>query len=253
MIDIKIEIINQLKDNYSYLLHHDNSLAIVIDPADDEKIINVLESKKLKLDSIFITHHHSDHTSGVLGLMKKFPHAQIYSPSELSSLKINNISNNNKVTTPINEFNIFSAPGHTLDHVVLCDFKNKLLFVGDVLFRLGCGRVFEGTLDQMHDSLNKILNLSDDMKVYCGHEYTLNNLMFLEDIFRENIDLEKVKKQILHDLETKNRTIPFVLGDEKKVNPFLNPNCEMSFKFKKNNNFSNLELFRYLREKKDNF
>jgi hydroxyacylglutathione hydrolase len=253
MIDIKIEIINQLKDNYSYLLYHDNSLAIVIDPADDEKIINVLESKKLKLDSIFITHHHSDHTSGVLGLMKKFPHAQIYSPSELSSHKINNISNNNKVTTPINEFDIFSTPGHTLDHVVLCDFKNKLLFVGDVLFRLGCGRVFEGTLDQMHDSLNKILNLSDDMKVYCGHEYTLNNLMFLEDIFRENIDLEKVKKQILHDLETKNRTIPFVLGDEKKVNPFLNPNCEMSFKFKKNNNFSNLELFRYLREKKDNF
>ena len=253
MIDIKIEIINQLKDNYSYLLHHDNSLAIVIDPADDEKIINVLESKKLKLDSIFITHHHSDHTSGVLGLMKKFPHAQIYSPSELSSLKINNISNNNKVTTPINEFDIFSAPGHTLDHVVLCDFKNKLLFVGDVLFRLGCGRVFEGTLDQMHDSLNKILNLPDDMKVYCGHEYTLNNLMFLEDIFRENIDLEKVKKQILHDLETKNRTIPFVLGDEKKVNPFLNPNCEMSFKFKKDNNLSNLELFRYLREKKDNF
>ena len=253
MIDIKIEIINQLKDNYSYVLHHDNSLAIVIDPADDEKIINVLESKKLKLECIFITHHHSDHTSGVLGLMKKFPHTQIYSPSEFSSLKINNISNNNKVTTPINEFDIFSAPGHTLDHVVLCDFKNKLLFVGDVLFRLGCGRVFEGTIDQMHDSLNKILNLSDDMKVYCGHEYTLNNLMFLEDIFRENIDLEKVKKQILQDLETTNRTIPFVLGDEKKVNPFLNPNCEMSFKFKKNNNFSNLELFRYLREKKDNF
>ena len=253
MNDIKIEIINQLKDNYSYLLHHDNSLAIVIDPADDEKIINVLESKKLKLECIFITHHHSDHTSGVLGLMKKFPHAQIYSPSELSSLKINNVSNNNKVTTPINEFDIFSAPGHTLDHVVLCDFKNKLLFVGDVLFRLGCGRVFEGSLDQMHDSLNKILNLPDDMKVYCGHEYTLNNLMFLEDIFRENIDLEKVKKQILHDLETKNRTIPFVLGDEKKVNPFLNPNCEMSFKFKKDNNLSNLELFRYLREKKDNF
>ena len=253
MIDIKIEIINQLKDNYSYLLHHDNSLAIVIDPAEDEKIIKVLESKKLKLECIFITHHHSDHTSGVLGLMKKFPHAQIYSPSELSSLKINNISNNNKVTTPINEFDILSSPGHTLDHIVLCDFKNKLLFVGDVLFRLGCGRVFEGTLDQMHDSLNKILNLSDDMKVYCGHEYTLNNLMFLEDIFRENIDLEKVKKQILHDLETKNRTIPFVLGDEKKVNPFLNPNCEMSFKFKKDNNLSNLELFRYLREKKDNF
>ena len=253
MTDIKIEIINQLKDNYSYLLHNNNSLGIIVDPADDEKIINVLDSKKLKLECILITHHHNDHTSGVLGLIKKFPNAQIYSPSELSSFKINNISNNSKVTTTLNEFEIFSAPGHTLDHVVLCDFKNKLLFVGDVLFRLGCGRVFEGTLDQMHDSLNKIQNLSNDMKVYCGHEYTLNNLMFLEDVFRENIDLEKVKKQILQDLETNNRTIPFVLGDEKKVNPFLNPNCEMSFKFKKDNNFSNLEFFRYLRKKKDNF
>ena len=173
MIDIKIEIINQLKDNYSYLLHNNNSLGIIVDPADDEKIINVLDSKKLKLECILITHHHSDHTSGALGLIKKFPNAQIYSPAELSSLKINNISNNNKVTTPINEFDIFSAPGHTLDHVVLCDFKNKLLFVGDVLFRLGCGRVFEGTIDQMHDSLNKILNLSDDMKIYCGHELSL--------------------------------------------------------------------------------
>ena len=128
MVDIKIKIINQLKDNYSYLLHHDNSQAIVIDPADDEKIIDVLESKKLKLESIFITHHHSDHTSGVLGLIKKYPNAQIYSPSELSSLQIKNISNNNKVTTSLNEFEIFSAPGHTLDHVMLCDFKNKLLF-----------------------------------------------------------------------------------------------------------------------------
>ena len=91
------------------------------------------------------------------------------------------------------------------------------------------------------------------MKVYCGHEYTLNNLMFLEDVFRESIDLENLKKEILQDLETNNRTIPFVLGDEKKVNPFLNPNCEMSFKFKKDNNFSNLEFFRYLRKKKDNF
>ena len=136
---------------------------------------------------------------------------------------------------------------------MLCDFKNKLLFVGDVLFRLGCGRVFEGTLDQMHDSLNKILNLSDDMKVYCGHEYTINNLMFLENVFRENIDLKKVKKQILQDLETNNRTIPFILGDEKKINPFLNPNCEIASKFRKNNNFSNLQFFRYLREKKDNF
>ena len=253
MIDLKIEIINQLKDNYSYLLHNDNSLGIIIDPADDEKIINVLESKKLKLESIFITHHHSDHTSGVLGLIKKFPNAKIYSPSELFSLKFNKISNNSKVTTTLNEFEIFSAPGHTLDHVMLCDYKNKFLFVGDVLFRLGCGRVFEGTIEQMHESLNKILNFSDDMKVFCGHEYTLNNLKFLENFFIKNIILDNAKAKILNDLKKQNRTIPFLLGDEKKSNPFLNPNCQMSSEFKRNNSFSNLQFFRYLREKKDNF
>ena len=253
MTDLKIEIINQLEDNYSYLLHDNSCFGIVVDPADDEKIINVLESKKIKLESILITHHHSDHTSGVLGLKKKFPNAEIYSPSELFSLKFNKISNNSKIKTTLNEFKVLSAPGHTLDHVVLCDHKNKFLFVGDVLFRLGCGRVFEGTIEQMYKSINKLLNFSDDMEVFCGHEYTLNNLRFLENFFKNNIILDNAKAKILNDLETQRRTVPFLLGDEKKSNPFLNPNCQMSSEFKRDNGFSNLQFFRYLRERKDNF
>ena len=98
-------------------------------------------------------------------MLKEYPHAQIYSPSELFSLAINRISDGDKIKTPLNECQVFSSPGHTLDHVVLCDTKNNLLFVGDVLFRLGCGRVFEGTIEQMHNSLNKLLNLSDDMSL----------------------------------------------------------------------------------------
>tara|TARA_Y100001970_G_scaffold18251_1_gene20509 strand:- start:6609 stop:7373 length:765 start_codon:yes stop_codon:yes gene_type:complete len=254
MTDLKIEIINQLNDNYSYLIfNNNNSSSIIIDPAEDEKIIKVLEKKKLKPEYIFVTHHHDDHTSGVLGLVKQYPQVQIYSPSELSTIEINQISNGDKIETILNEFQIFSTPGHTLDHIVLCDNKNKLLFVGDVLFRLGCGRIFEGTIEQMHNSLNKILNLSDDLKVYCGHEYTLNNLKFLENVLGHNVILENTKKQILEDLNLKNRSIPFILGDEKKSNPFLNPDCEIFSEFKKNNNYSNLEFFRYLREKKDNF
>ena len=188
-----------------------------------------------------------------MGLLKEYPDAKIYSPSELFSLTINKITDGDKIKTSLNEFQVFSTPGHTLDHVVLCDTKNKLLFVGDVLFRLGCGRVFEGTIEQMHNSLNKLLNLSDDMTVYCGHEYTLNNLKFLEHLFVQNDILTNTKKQILRDLKLKNKSIPFILGDEKKSNPFLNPECEMASEFKKNNNYSNLEFFRYLREKKDNF
>ena len=254
MTDISVKIINQLRDNYSYLIFNNNtSSSIIIDPAEDEKIIQVLKKKKLKLEYIFITHHHNDHTSGVLGLLKEYPNALIYSPSELYSIKINKISDGDKIKTSLNNFQVFSAPGHTLDHVVLSDPKNKLLFVGDVLFRLGCGRIFEGTIEQMHNSLNKFLNLPNDMRVYCGHEYTLNNLKFLEHLFIGNDILENSKKQILEDLKLKNKSIPFILGDEKRSNPFLNPDCEMTSEFKKNNNYSNLEFFRYLREKKDNF
>ena len=135
----------------------------------------------------------------------------------------------------------------------MCDHENNLLFVGDVLFRLGCGRVFEGTLEQMQNSLLKLFNLSDMMLVYCGHEYTLNNLKFLEHVFKKNKTLESVKKNIISELNSKKRSIPFHLGDEKKCNPFLNQNCEMALELRSKNNYSDFEFFRYLREEKDSF
>ena len=251
---ISVEIINQLSDNYSYLIssNKDNS-SIIIDPAESDKILNVLQEKKLNLNYIFITHHHSDHTSGVADLVRAYPEVKVFSPSELNSISVNVISDSNKITTNLNEFEIIHTPGHTLDHIVLCDLKNNLLFVGDVLFRLGCGRVFEGTLEQMHSSLIKLLDLSDRMLVYCGHEYTLNNLKFLEHIFKKNKILESVKKDIIDDLNSKTRSIPFYLGDEKKYNPFLNQNCEMALELRSKNNYSDFEFFKYLRQEKDSF
>ena len=251
---ISVEIINQLSDNYSYLIYSNkNNLGIIIDPAESNKILDVLKKKKLNLNYIFITHHHSDHTSGVAGLVKAYPEVKIFSPSELHSLPINTISDGNKIKTNLNEFEIISAPGHTLDHIVLCDHKNNLLFVGDVLFRLGCGRVFEGTFEQMQLSLQKLLKLSDEMLVYCGHEYTLNNLKFLEYIFDKNEILEKAKNKIYMDLNSKKRSVPFFLGEEKKCNPFLNQNCDMAIEFRNKKKYLDTEFFRYLRRKKDSF
>ena len=251
---VSIEIINQLNDNYSYLISsNENNSSIIIDPAEADKILDVLKKKKLILDYIFITHHHSDHTSGVADLVKAYPEVEVFSPSELNSISVNLISDGDNITTNLNEFKIIHAPGHTLDHIVLCDLKNNLLFVGDVLFRLGCGRVFEGTLEQMHNSLIKLLNLSDKMLVYCGHEYTLNNIKFLEYIFKKNKILENVKKNIISDLKLNKRSIPFHLGDEKKYNPFLNQNCEMALELRSENSYSDFEFFRYLREEKDSF
>ena len=188
-----------------------------------------------------------------LSLVKKYPQVKIYSPSDLYSLSINKISNGDIIKTSLNKFKILSSPGHTIDHIVLCDYNNNLLFVGDVLFRLGCGRIFEGTFEQMHNSLQNLLGLPNEMKVYCGHEYTINNLNFLEHVFKNNVILEETKNKILKDLNSKGRSIPFNLGEEKICNPFLNQECEMGSEFRKKNKYSNYELFRYLRERKDNF
>ena len=253
-MSISVEIINQLSDNYSYLLSsNENKSGIIIDPAEADKILDVLSKKKLNLDYIFITHHHSDHTSGVVDLVKAYPNVKVFAPSELNSISVKIISDGNTITTDLNEFEVIHAPGHTLDHIILCDQKNNLIFVGDVLFRLGCGRVFEGTLEQMHNSLRKLLNLSDKMLVYCGHEYTLNNIKFLEHIFKKNKILESAKKNIISDLSLNKRSIPFHLGDEKKYNPFLNQNCEMALELRSEINYSDFEFFRYLREEKDSF
>ncbi|MDA0968121.1 MAG: hydroxyacylglutathione hydrolase family protein, partial [Proteobacteria bacterium] len=151
---VSVEIINQLNDNYSYLISSkENNSSIIIDPAEADKILDILKKKKLILDYIFITHHHSDHTSGVIDLVKRYPEVKVFSPSKISSISVDIISGGNNIATNLNKFEIIYTPGHTLDHIVLCDHKNNLLFVGDVLFRLGCGRVFEGTLEQMQNSL----------------------------------------------------------------------------------------------------
>ena len=254
MKNLYVEVISQLSDNYCYLIYYkDHSPSIVIDPAESEKIIYFLKEKKLKLECIFITHHHSDHTSGVANLIKKYPEVKIYSPSDLPFQSVYEISNNDKIKTSLNEFEIISTPGHTLDHITLCDYKNNILFVGDILFRLGCGRIFEGTYEQMHFSLQKIFNLPNEMTVYCGHEYTKNNLKFLEHIFDKNKILKQIKKEVFEDISSNGKSIPFNLGEEKRYNPFLNQECEIVSDFRQKNKYSNFDFFKFLREKKDDF
>ena len=252
-LNISIIRIPQLKDNYSYLIKdHESKNVILVDPAQSEIIINILIKEKLNLTAILLTHHHIDHVAGVSDILN-FITVPVYSPS----IKIKDTSyiveNNNIIDLGFIKMTVISTPGHTLDHVVYYNKQNKLLFSGDTLFRLGCGRVFEGTFNSMHQSLQRINTLEDETMVYCGHEYTKNNLNFLESIFSNNLDLQITKNEINEQLKHTNSSIPFNLGSEKQINPFLSSNNEFYQKFKITKKFTDFQMFCFLRELKDKF
>ena len=250
---MKVEIINQLKDNYSFVLYNDTLKSCVIDPAESNPILNFALENNLTIEDIFITHHHKDHTSGVKGILNAFPEVNIHSPSAQIENTRFVLRDGDEVNSCLNTFRIIKTPGHTLDHIIYYDENNGVLFCGDTLFRLGCGRVFEGTLNEMFNSLKKINELGKNTIIYCGHEYTLNNLNFLEKTLKKESSYLTVRNKINDDLNNKGKSVPFLLEDEKQYNLFLNQNSKLGTIIKKELGFTDFELFAYLRKTKDSF
>ena len=250
---MKVEIINQLKDNYSFVLYNDTLKSCVIDPADSNPILNFALENNLTIEDIFITHHHKDHTSGIKGILNSFPEVNIHSPSAQIENTRFVLRDGDEVNSCLNTFRIIKTPGHTLDHIIYYDENNGVLFCGDTLFRLGCGRVFEGTLNEMFNSLQKINEFDKNTIIYCGHEYTLNNLNFLEKTLKKESSYLTVRNKINDDLNNKGKSVPFLLEDEKQYNLFLNQNSKLGTIIKKELGFTDFELFAYLRKAKDSF
>jgi len=250
---MKVEIINQLKDNYSFVLYNDTLKSCVIDPADSNPILNFALENNLTIEDIFITHHHKDHTSGVKGILNAFPEVNIHSPSAQIENTRFVLRDGDEVNSCLNTFRIIKTPGHTLDHIIYYDENNGVLFCGDTLFRLGCGRVFEGTLNEMFNSLKKINELGKNTIIYCGHEYTISNLNFLEKTLKKESAYLTVRNKINDDLNNKGKSVPFLLEDEKQYNLFLNQNSKLGNIIKKELGFTDFELFAYLRKAKDSF
>ena len=260
--DIKIEIIKQLTDNYSYVIYKKNTKnAIVVDPAEAEPIIKFIKKNNLSLKGILITHHHSDHTSGINDILKEKT-IDVYSPNKKITGTTKLLKDKDILDFDFINFNIIASPGHTLDHIVYFNKKENLLFCGDVLFYYGCGRVFEGTMKQMLDTLNKIKVLPDDTKVFCGHEYTYKNLEF---VFNELVtfpDKDAVKKKCREGIKKNGSSMPFNLGHQKAWNPFFNCNNIVYKKdianFNKNKGkispkANELEFFTFIRNKRNTF
>ena len=144
-------------------------------------------------------------------------------------------------------------PGHTTGHICFYFPKNKIVFTGDTLFSLGCGRIFEGNYKQMFISLKLLEALPDETIVYCGHEYTEQNYNFLLSIFHKNDFLNKYKLKIDIKIKKYSRSIPFNLGEEKIVNPFLTSDISSYSDFIKSNNFNKFDFFKHIRNLKDNY
>ena len=253
---MKIKIIPCLQDNYSYLIIDKNSKnACVIDPSEAKPIINYLEKNSIKLNYILNTHHHFDHVGGNSELKKKY-NAKVIGYAE-DSKRIPDIDimvKDEEIWIENNfEAKIIHIPGHTLGHICYYFYKENNLFTGDTLFSLGCGRIFEGTYEQMFSSLEKIKKLPGETKIYCGHEYTLQNSKFCITYDKDNQNLIKKIKDIKEKSKKKIPTIPSTINDELKSNIFLrSDNKEIKTNLGINNSTS-LTTFSKLRDLKDNF
>ena len=252
---LSVEPIKAFTDNYIWLVST-NEGSIVVDPGESKEILNLIDSNKIDLKGVLITHHHYDHTNGLLDLTNKM-NLQVYGPKKIEG--INNIVEEfDKFSLIGIDFEVIEIPGHTLDHLAFYSSNNKdpILFCGDTLFAGGCGRVFEGTFEQMFKSLKKISNYPKETKIFCGHEYTLSNLKFALEVDEDNKQLAdeyiNVKKLISSDIPS----LPTNLNKELKLNPFLRCN-EINIKNKVIDKFDiiddELEIFTALRKWKDNF
>lgn len=221
---LAIEPVPCLSDNYAYLVHDSASgLCAVVDPSEPEPVRRALGSHGWRLTHILNTHHHFDHTGGNLPLKEEFG-AEVVGPGK-DRERIPGIDTGVDETAPwtfgSHRVRILEIPAHTRAHIAFV--VDGAAFTGDTLFSLGCGRLFEGTPAMMWASLSKLMRLPDATRVYCGHEYTLNNGRFALTLEGDNPDL-KARMAEVEALRARGMpTIPSTIGLEKKTNPFLRP------------------------------
>ena len=250
-----VEIIPCLTDNYSYVIYEKTSNTVsIVDPSEFKACDKVIQKYK-KLDFILNTHHHIDHVGANVELKKKYNSKILGLNSDKNRIPGIDIflKENQKQKIGNLEFEVIFVPGHTKGHIAFFFSKEKIAFTGDTLFSLGCGRVFEGTHEEMFNSLNKIKNLPPDTKIYCGHEYTKSNLDFCLAYDTQNTFLKEKAIDIQKKLNSNLPTIPTILGQEIKTNIFLrynDPEIKLALGLKDS---SEVEVFSKLRDLKDSF
>ena len=213
-----------LKDNYGVLLHDpDTGATASIDAPEAAPVEAALKAKGWKLTDLLVTHHHADHTDGIPALKQKYG-CRVVAPAEVSrkyAFVDETVCEGDKVKVGNLVGNVIDTPGHTAGHISYWFHDDSLAFVGDTLFSIGCGRVIEGTPEMMWTSLKKLRDLPDSTEIYCGHEYTLANIKFAQTIEPANAALKARAAEAADEVAKRRPTIPTMIGEEKKANPFL--------------------------------
>ncbi|MGJ8668209.1 MAG: hydroxyacylglutathione hydrolase [Oceanococcus sp.] len=220
---LDITPIPAFQDNYIWAMHNAAGHCVVVDPGDASVVEEFLLAHSLQLTAILITHHHWDHTGGLEQLCAA-RNVPVYGPKNPS---INGLTQtlgeaDSVLLSDFNlHFQILEVPGHTLDHIAYYSEETNILFCGDTLFHGGCGRLFEGTPQQMLVSLNKLAALPAQTRVYCTHEYTLANLTFAHAVEPNNSVLAETLREVAAQREQQQITLPSRIDVQKQINPFL--------------------------------
>ncbi len=237
---LDVTLIPILEDNYCYLIKSGDAIGLV-DVGDAKAVIDHLEKYNITPTHLLTTHHHWDHTDGISEIKAKYNLHHIAAKNDEHRIKEidENFVHGDTFQFGDETMRVIETHGHTLNHVVFYAENSKILFSGDTLFAMGCGRLFEGTHEQMFNSLKELETLPDETKIYCGHEYTLTNANFSVSVIRDDDEINKRLEEIKALRSNDTPTIPTTMGLEKKTNLFLRA--------------KNVEEFKKYRNLRDNF
>ncbi len=243
-------------DNYIWLLHN-KRYAVVIDPGDARPVIETLKKLNLSLSAILITHHHWDHIDGVSALLahqEASPPISVYAPQyESFNFKHTPLAEGDEISLPdiAQNFRVLWLPGHTLGHIAYVN--DEYLFCGDTLFGAGCGRLFEGTPNQLLSSLNRLKSLNGDTKIFCTHEYTAKNIDFALTLEPDNANLIQRKMDVQTLRVQKLPSLPSTIKLERETNPFLRCGQATIIKNSQSKNNDELSVFTMLRTLRNHY
>ena len=251
---MKLTSISAFQDNYIWVLSDEEGKCVIVDPGEATPILSAIAQNQWQPVAILLTHHHRDHIGGVQQLKESYPELAVYGPAEIKIPSLTQIVQEGD-SLPLlgHDFSVIATPGHTLGHVSYFSFP--YLFCGDTLFSAGCGRLFEGTADQMYQSFQRINQLPAETLICCAHEYTESNVTFALSVLPEDEHINRFYKEVKALRAKSESTLPSTLAIERQVNVFLRTeDPDLQRKSKKDILFQQpSKIFAWLRAKKDAF